>query len=365
MNVPMVSAGTGSFTSCLKAISDMGKASTGTLIKLQGIEFSDLMAQQNALPELLEELKGLLPEQDFSQIEALFLGGNSLPLAAGSGSEESLPVSSEEAVPVVTNLAVLQQQLAVAQLAKKEPHSPVKSPLPENLTLPISADGKPAVAAQVAGVVADPTINAPAKVEPAVTGFVTQLESIVPVKRSLQAPDPAVAVGNNPLPAVLKTVETAPLRFSAAAQLSLDTPLHAKGWEQGVGDRVVWMLSNSVQSVSLRISPAHLGPVEIQLSVNKDQATVSFAAQHAVVREALEAGIPRLREMFQENNLQLTHVDVGQRGNTGQQTAGGGARDGHYADNQGGFDQVGHSVEEGEERTVLHSAIEGLLNDYA
>lgn len=363
MNAPMVSAGTGSFTSCLKAISDMGKASMGTLQKLQGIEFSDLMAKQNALPELLKELQGLLPEQDFSQIETLLQGGNGLPLAAGSGTE-TLPETNEGAVPLIANLAIMQQQLAAAQLAKKEPNSLLKSPLPESLTLPISTDGKPAVAGSVTGIMVDGVISAPAKMEPVIAGFATQLESIVHGWRSPQAAESGAADSGNPLATVLKAAESPPLRF-ATQQLSLDTPLHGKNWQHGVGERIIWMLGNSVQNVSLRISPAHLGPVEIQLSVNQDQATVSFSAQHALVREALEAGIPRLREMFQENNLQLTHVDVGQRGSSGQQAMGGGARDGQYGNTQSGFDQTRYAGDEAEERVIVHSTIDGLLNDYA
>ncbi len=85
------------------------------------------------------------------------------------------------------------------------------------------------------------------------------------------------------------------------------------GWDQAMGERILWMVGKQIQGAEVRINPPHLGPVEIRLSLQHDQASVSFAAHHAGVREALEAAIPRLREMLGENNLQLVSVDVGQR----------------------------------------------------
>jgi hypothetical protein len=92
-----------------------------------------------------------------------------------------------------------------------------------------------------------------------------------------------------------------------------------RGWDQAMGERMLWMVGRDVQSASVRINPPHLGPVDIRISIQNDQATVHFSAQHGVVREALEAAIPRLREMMAENNLQLVNVDVGQREKTDQQ----------------------------------------------
>jgi flagellar hook-length control protein FliK len=75
----------------------------------------------------------------------------------------------------------------------------------------------------------------------------------------------------------------------------------------------MWMVGNQLQQASVHITPRHLGPIDIQVSIQNDQTSVSFLAQNAAVKEALEAAIPRLREMFADSNLQLVNVDVGQR----------------------------------------------------
>lgn len=93
----------------------------------------------------------------------------------------------------------------------------------------------------------------------------------------------------------------------------INIPPESKGWDNAVSDRIMWMVGNKSQSATIRITPPQLGPIEVHVVVQKDQASVNFTAHNGVVREALEAAIPRLREMFNENNLQLVNVDVGQK----------------------------------------------------
>ncbi len=94
---------------------------------------------------------------------------------------------------------------------------------------------------------------------------------------------------------------------------SLDIPVGAKQWSEGVGERIQWMMNKGIDQAQIRLSPQHLGPLEIRVSMLNDQANVSIMAQHAVTREALENSLPRLREMLQESNLTLGSMDVGQR----------------------------------------------------
>ena len=87
-------------------------------------------------------------------------------------------------------------------------------------------------------------------------------------------------------------------------------PLRQAGWGQALGEQVQWMVGNKLQGAEIRLNPAHLGPMEVRVQIQNDQATISFTAQHGMVREALEAAIPRLREMLGESGLQLNNVTV-------------------------------------------------------
>jgi flagellar hook-length control protein FliK len=78
-----------------------------------------------------------------------------------------------------------------------------------------------------------------------------------------------------------------------------------------------------IQQAEIKLTPPNLGPMEIKISLQNDQTSVTFIAAQAPTREALEASIPRLREMFGEINLNLANVDVGHRqaGESGHQGA--------------------------------------------
>lgn len=87
-------------------------------------------------------------------------------------------------------------------------------------------------------------------------------------------------------------------------------PLRQAGWDQALGERVQWMVGSKLQGAEIRLNPAHLGPMEVRIQIQNDQANINFTAQHGMVREALEAAIPRLREMLGESGLQLNNVTV-------------------------------------------------------
>lgn len=107
-------------------------------------------------------------------------------------------------------------------------------------------------------------------------------------------------------------------RGMATPSLSLATPMHQPQWSEEVGNRIRWMVSNRVQSAELKINPPQLGPIEVRVSVNKDQMSVSFMSQHAMVRETLEDAIPRLRELMASQGFTDVNVDVSQHSDTGQ-----------------------------------------------
>ncbi|MCU7870086.1 MAG: flagellar hook-length control protein FliK [Candidatus Thiodiazotropha sp. (ex Lucinoma borealis)] len=112
-----------------------------------------------------------------------------------------------------------------------------------------------------------------------------------------------------------------------AMLMPLEMPVGQPGWDKAVGERIQWMVSQNIQQAEIKLTPPNLGPLEIKISLQNDQTTVSFVAAQAPTREALEASIPRLREMFGEINLNLANVDVGQQ-QTGESTADGKAESG-------------------------------------
>ena len=130
----------------------------------------------------------------------------------------------------------------------------------------------------------------------------------------------------------------------ATRGFSLDVPLQQPGWDRAFANSVRWMVNQNVQVAEMRLSPPHLGPLEVRLQMDGDRTHVNIVAPHASTREAVEAALPRLREMFAESGLTLGDVNVRQQ-NAGRGDAEGDAQSGQAsADTAGGAEDAdGHS----------------------
>ncbi len=81
-------------------------------------------------------------------------------------------------------------------------------------------------------------------------------------------------------------------------------------WGNELADRVVWLHKQNIPSAELNLNPRHLGPISIRIDVNQEQTSIAFTAHHAVVKDAIEGAMPRLREMLGAQQLNLVNVDV-------------------------------------------------------
>jgi len=96
----------------------------------------------------------------------------------------------------------------------------------------------------------------------------------------------------------------------SATTHTVNTPVGSAGWADEIGTRVVMMTESGNHTASLKLSPEHLGPLEISITVRDDKASVWFGAAHADTRAAIETALPRLREMFESQGLSLADAGV-------------------------------------------------------
>ena len=92
----------------------------------------------------------------------------------------------------------------------------------------------------------------------------------------------------------------------------LTKPLTHPEWSKDLGNQIIWMNSKELSTAEIKMNPEHLGPISVRIDLTQDQASVEFTAQHAAVKEALEASIPKLREMLGTQQLNLTNVTISQ-----------------------------------------------------
>ena len=148
----------------------------------------------------------------------------------------------------------------------------------------------------------------------------------------------------------------------ARLDAAVDVPLGNARWAQAFGERVTWMVREGAQLASLRLDPPQLGPMDVRVSVSNGEASLSFVSAHAPVRDAIEAALPRLRELLGEQGLALGNVDVSGREARGESDAPGDGE--RRAGQRTAFAGIG---DEAELSSPLDGAriLRGLLDHYA
>lgn len=109
----------------------------------------------------------------------------------------------------------------------------------------------------------------------------------------------------------LSNAAAAPSQSAVFQDVKIDAPVGQHKWGGEFAQKIVWLSTQQHQVAEIRLNPAHLGPVEVMLSITQDQATAQFVSPHSAVREAIQEALPRLREMMAENGIQLGNVMVG------------------------------------------------------
>jgi flagellar hook-length control protein FliK len=103
-----------------------------------------------------------------------------------------------------------------------------------------------------------------------------------------------------------------PAATEAPAGQTLHATVGTPRWADELGSRMVLMSLRGQHEGSLSLTPEHLGPLEVRVSVNQGTANVWFGSQHADTRAALTEALPRLRELFGGAGLMLGHAGVSQ-----------------------------------------------------
>jgi flagellar hook-length control protein FliK len=162
--------------------------------------------------------------------------------------------------------------------------------------------------------------------------------------------------------AQLNSVEMGKTGVTPASE-HIPARLGTTAWDNQVSQKVVWMVGGMDQSATLTLNPPDLGPVQVVLNVNNDQATVAFSSATPEVRAALENAMPRLRDMLGEAGVTLGEASVSANMPDQRQADTSGGNDGRNGRNHGGN---GNGVRSGETEIPLpRSANRAASNDGA
>ncbi len=124
-------------------------------------------------------------------------------------------------------------------------------------------------------------------------------------------------------------------------------------WNQAVNERVMLLSSQNGRFAEIQLDPPELGSLQVKLQVKNEQVSVVFATPHAAVKDALEQGMPRLREMFEEQGMSLADSSVEDQ-SSGQQSDGeSGSGNAQVAGSGAVADQENADVAEGQAMSLV------------
>jgi flagellar hook-length control protein FliK len=107
------------------------------------------------------------------------------------------------------------------------------------------------------------------------------------------------------------------------------------------------MLSKNMKSIDIRLDPPELGAMQIKLTMNNDQAAVSFVVSNQQAKDALDVSLPRLRELLEQQGMDLAESDVQHGSAQGESTTG--------DDNNGANSGNGMSNDDAQDDANLHA----------
>ena len=115
---------------------------------------------------------------------------------------------------------------------------------------------------------------------------------------------------------------------AATVTVALPTPVNSPDFAQTLGVQMSVFARDGVQQAELHLNPADMGPVSVQIEMNGAQAHVSFGADHAGTRQAIEAGMPELASALRDAGFTLAGGGVSQHSANRDQSGNNGNGDG-------------------------------------
>ena len=275
----------------------------------------DLMAAGNVFLQQLTQSNQQLNSTNKTEVNSVDASGKSLP----------------SVVTPTTDAVLTQDELVAAQIAIKTTDGSAAFIMPATVKATANSDGQKSGANSDAELISDGSVNnLPSKVSHHLLSASTSstdmlINPAVFDGSSLLVEDnrPQQGVNNHSQAdslvqqlAGLTTASTPPMLKSELPPMTnvLQSPLvltHEQAGED-VHERINMMMAKNLKYVDIRLDPPELGKLQIKLSINQDQASVQFTVNNHQARDIVEQAMPRLREMLQQQGLQLAQSSVQQ-----------------------------------------------------
>ncbi len=104
----------------------------------------------------------------------------------------------------------------------------------------------------------------------------------------------------------------APRPVPVAGKITISSDVGTPRWEQDIRQNISLLVQSRTAVAELRLTPADMGPIQIRIDFSDTQPSVSISVQQADTRNALDAALPRLRDILAESGVTLGGASVEQ-----------------------------------------------------
>ena len=94
--------------------------------------------------------------------------------------------------------------------------------------------------------------------------------------------------------------------LTASASGIVNAKIDSAAWMEQIASHAKMAIKQDLRSVEIKLTPAHLGTIEILVAQDDESTQLAFFTKHAHVRDALESQLARLQKFFQEDGLELS-----------------------------------------------------------
>lgn len=184
-------------------------------------------------------------------------------------------------------------------------------------TLPLAASSQHVAAAQFSAIAkADTALEG--AVPPALSSladsqaasqFGSQIGS--PIGSPVATPIGARADGATTTPISLAhPFEQALRQAEAKVNVAIEAPVRSAAFAAELSDKVVWLAGRQGQFADLSLNPPQMGSLEVRLTLSGGDASAQFFSPNPAVREAIDAALPKLRELMSQAGINLGEAEV-------------------------------------------------------
>jgi flagellar hook-length control protein FliK len=201
------------------------------------------------------------------------------------------------------------------------------------------------------------TATPPKAAQDEISGLAAATETHTKINVS-DLPAPVVAATQGPQD---KPPVQAPPPAAAPVEVPIDSKIGTPRWTRDIHQSVSMLVQSRNSVAELRLTPEDMGPIQIRIDFSDAKPSVSISVQQTDTRNALDAALPRLREMMAESGINLGGSSVEQQSGRSGDPAGDQAR---QAGRHQGFEAAPRTAEEALPVTRAIS-LDQLVDTYA